>query len=82
MYSFVDLKLRQQGYQYLKRSGRGLMRRYLEKMDGIEPVLEHASVTVYAGDGEVKAKPYPSASKRRPSLGGHGSRYPERSGNT
>ena len=35
VYDWVDLTLRQQGYQELKRSGRGLVRRYLEKMTGM-----------------------------------------------
>ena len=35
VYRWVDLTLRQQGYQALQRSGRGLVRRYLEKTTGL-----------------------------------------------
>lgn len=35
VYDWVDETLRQQGYQGLKRSGRGLVRRYVEKMTGL-----------------------------------------------
>ena len=35
VYGWVNQTLRQQGYEELKRSGRGLVRRYLEKMTGL-----------------------------------------------
>jgi transposase InsO family protein len=54
----VNLTLRQQGYQELKRSGRGLVRRYLEKMTGLSRAQTTRLITVYVGGEEVKAKPY------------------------
>jgi transposase InsO family protein len=58
VYSWVNLTLRQQGYQELKRSGRGLVRRYLEKMTGLSRAQTTRLITVYVGGEEVKAKPY------------------------
>jgi hypothetical protein len=54
----VNLTLRQQGYEQLKRSGRGLVRRYLEKMTGLSRAQTTGLITVYAGGEEVKARPY------------------------
>jgi transposase InsO family protein len=58
VYDWVDLTLRQQGYQELKRSGRGLVRRYLEKMTGMSRAQTTRLITVFMGGEEVKAKPY------------------------
>ena len=58
VYSWVNLTLRQQGYQDLKRSGRGLVRRYLEKMTGLSRAQITRLITVYGRGEEVKAKPY------------------------
>jgi transposase InsO family protein len=58
VYGWVDLTLRQQGYQELKRSGRGLVRRYLEKMTGLSRAQTTRLITVFMGGEEVKAKPY------------------------
>ena len=35
VYGWVNQTLRQQGYQDLKRGGRGLLRRYVEEMTGL-----------------------------------------------
>jgi transposase InsO family protein len=58
VYSWVNQTLRQQGYQELKRSGRGLVRRYLEKMTGLSRAQTTRLITVYLSGEEVKAKPY------------------------
>jgi len=58
VYSWVNLTLRQQKYEGLKRSGRGLVRRYLEKMTGLSRAQTTRLITVYVGGEEVKAKPY------------------------
>jgi hypothetical protein len=58
VYSWVNLTLRQQGYQALKRSGRGLVRRYLEKTTGLSRAQTTRLITVYLRDEEVKARPY------------------------
>jgi hypothetical protein len=58
VYNWVNQMLRQQGYQELKRSGRGLVRRYVEKMTGLSRAQTTRLITVYLGGEEVKAKPY------------------------
>ena len=58
VYSWVNLTLRQQGYEELKRSERGLVRRYLEKTTGLSRAQTTRLITVYLGGEEVKAKPY------------------------
>jgi transposase InsO family protein len=58
VYSWVNQMMRQQGYPELKRSGRGLVRRYLEKMTGLSRAQITRLITVYLGGEEVKAKPY------------------------
>ncbi len=58
VYSWVNQTLRRQSYQDLKRSGRGLVRRYLEKMTGLSRAQTTRLITVYLGGEEVKAKPY------------------------
>jgi transposase InsO family protein len=58
VYSWVNQALRQQGYQELKRSGRGLVRRYIEKMTGLSRAQITRLITVYLGGEEVKSKPY------------------------
>jgi transposase InsO family protein len=58
VYSWVNLTLRQQGYQDLKRNGRGLVRRYLEKTTGLSRAQITRLITVYLGGEEVQAKPY------------------------
>jgi len=56
IYGWVDLTLRQQGYPELKRSGRGLVRRYLEKTTGLSRAQTTRLITVFMGGEE--AKPY------------------------
>ncbi len=58
VYRWVNQTLRQQGYQDLKRSGRGLVRRYLEKMTGLSRAQTTRLISVYLGGEEVKAKSY------------------------
>jgi len=58
VYIWVNLTLRQQKYGELKRSGRGLVRRYLEKMTGLSRAQTTRLITVYVGGEEVKVKPY------------------------
>ncbi len=58
VYGFVNQTLRQQRYQELKRSGRGLIRRYLAKMTGLSRAQITRLVTMYQQGEEVKPKPY------------------------
>ena len=58
VYSWVNLTLRQQGYQALKRSARGLVRRYLEKTTGLSRAQTTRLITVYMSGEEVRARPY------------------------
>jgi hypothetical protein len=58
VYRWVNQTLRQQSYQELKRSGRGLVRRYLEKITGLSRAQTTRLITVYLSGEEVKAKPY------------------------
>src|ERR1700688_308361 len=58
VYNWVNLTLREQGYQALKRSGRGLVRRYLEKTTGLSRAQITRLITVYLSGEEVKARPY------------------------
>jgi transposase InsO family protein len=57
-YGWVNQMLRQLGYQELKRSGRGLVRRYLAKMTGMSRAQVTRLLTMYMRGEEVKAKPY------------------------
>ena len=58
VYEWVNETLRGQRYQELKRSGRGLVRRYIEKMTGLSRAQVTRLITLYLGGEEVKAKPY------------------------
>src|ERR1700704_3674576 len=58
IYNWVNETLRQQGYQKLKRGGRGLVRRYVEKMTGLSRAQTTRLITVYQGGEEVQAKRY------------------------
>lgn len=58
VYEWVNETLRGQRYQELKRSGRGMVRRYVEKMTGLSRAQVTRLITVYLGGEEVKAKPY------------------------
>ena len=57
VYGFVYQTLRQQRYEELKRSGRGLVRRYLAKMTGLSRAQTTRLVTMYRKGEEVKRKP-------------------------
>jgi transposase InsO family protein len=58
VYAFVYQTLRQQRYQDLKRSGRGLVRRYLSKMTGLSRAQTTRLLTMYLRGEEVKPRPY------------------------
>ena len=58
VYGWVNQTLRQQQYEGLKRSGRGLVRRYLAKMTGLSRAQITRLVTRYREGEEVKSKPY------------------------
>ena len=58
VYSWVNQTLRQQGYQDLKRCGRGLLRRYLEKMTGLSRAQTTRLITLYMEGEAVQPKPY------------------------
>ena len=58
VYGWVNQTLRQQRYEELKRSGRGLVRRYVEKMTGLSRAQTTRLITVYLGGDEVKPQPY------------------------
>lgn len=58
VYGWVNQTLRQQHYEELKRSGRGLVRRYLAKMTGLSRAQITRLVTMYRAGEEVKSKPY------------------------
>jgi len=58
VYGWVNQTLRQQGYQDVKRSGRGLLRRYVEKMTGLSRAQTTRLITRYLQGEEVKPKPY------------------------
>ena len=58
VYSWVDQTLRQQGYQGLKRSGRGWVRRYVEKMTGLSRAQTSRLIGMYLGGDVVKLQPY------------------------
>jgi len=58
VYAWIDQALRGQHYQDLKRSGRGLVRRYVGKMTGLSRAQVTRLITLYLAGEEVKAKPY------------------------
>lgn len=58
VYAFVHQTMREQRYDELKRSGRGLVRRYLAKMTGLSRAQTTRLVTMYRKGEEVKLKPY------------------------
>jgi hypothetical protein len=57
VYNWVNLMLRQQGHQALKRSERELVRRYLEETTGLSRTQIARLITVYLSGEEVKARP-------------------------
>ena len=58
VYGWVDQTLRRQGYEELGRAGRGLVRRYLEKMTGLSRAQVTRLITQYLAGEEVKPKRY------------------------
>ena len=58
VYAFVYRTLRQLRYDQLKRSGRGLVRRYVMKMTGLSRAQSTRLLTLYLKGEEVKPKPY------------------------
>jgi transposase InsO family protein len=58
VYAWVNQTLRQIRYQDLKRSGRGLVRRYVSKMTGLSRAQSTRLLSSYLRGEEVKPKPY------------------------
>jgi transposase InsO family protein len=58
LYEWVHRTLRQQNYSELKRSGRGLVRRYLAKMTGLSRAQTTRLIGCYQAGGAVKAQVY------------------------
>ena len=58
VYGWVNQTLRQQRYEELKRSERGWMRRYVEKMTGLSRAQTTRLITMYLGGDEVKPQAY------------------------
>ena len=58
VYGWVDQTLRQQRYEGLLRSERGMVRRYVEKMTGLSRAQTTRLITVYLRGDEVKPQPY------------------------
>jgi hypothetical protein len=53
LYEWVDRTLRQQDYGRLKRSGKGLVRRYIAKMTGLSRSQAARLIRCYQGGGAV-----------------------------
>ena len=53
VYGWVNQTLRQQRYEELKRSERGLVRRYVEKMTGLSRAQTTRLITMYLRGEEV-----------------------------
>jgi transposase InsO family protein len=58
VYGWVNQLLRQLHFQELKRSGRGLVRRYVAKMTGMSRAQVTRLLAMYLCGEEVKPKPY------------------------
>jgi len=58
VYGWVNQTLRQQRYEELKRSDRGVVRQYVEKMTGLSRAQTTRLITVYLGGDEVKPQAY------------------------
>jgi transposase InsO family protein len=58
VYSWVNRTLQQQRYGELKRSGRGLVKRYLAKMTGLGRAQITRLVTMYQSGEEVRPRAY------------------------
>ena len=57
-YGWVNQTLRQQQYEDLGRTGRGLVRRYIEKMTGLSRAQVTRLITPYVQGEEVRLKGY------------------------
>jgi transposase InsO family protein len=58
IYGWVNQTLRQQRYEELKRSARGLVREYVQKLTGLSRAQTTRLITVYLRGDEVKPQPY------------------------
>lgn len=58
VYGWVNQTLRTQKYEELKRGGRGLVRRYVEKMTGLSRAQTTRLITLYLEGEPVRPKPY------------------------
>jgi transposase InsO family protein len=58
VYGWVEQTLRQQDYVKMKRSGRGLVRRYLEKMTGLSRAQVTRLIQLYLSGEPVEPKRY------------------------
>ena len=58
VYGWVNRTLRQQRYEDLKRSGRGWVRRYVQKMTGLGRAQTTRLITMYLRGEEVKPQVY------------------------
>jgi transposase InsO family protein len=58
MYDWVNQTLRELHFQQLKRSGKGLVRRYVSKMTGLSRAQANRLLAMYVRGEEVKPKPY------------------------
>ncbi len=58
VYGFINRALQQQGYSKLARAGKGLVRRYLEKMTGLSRAQVTRLVGQYLEGAEVRPKRY------------------------
>src|SRR5450756_1248965 len=58
VYGWVNRTLRQQRYEELRRSERGVVRQYVEKMTGLSRAQTTRLVTVYLRGEEVKPQAY------------------------
>jgi transposase InsO family protein len=58
VYAWVNQTLRQQRYEGLKRSERGIVKRYVEKMTGLSRAQVTRLITMYLGGEEVKPRSY------------------------
>jgi hypothetical protein len=58
LYEWVNRTLLQQDYGRLKRSGKGLVRRYIAKMTRLSRAQAARLIRCYQGGGEVKPQAY------------------------
>src|SRR2546429_9766924 len=58
VYGWVNQSLRERKYEDLKRSGRGLVRRYVAKTTGLSRAQTTRLITLYLKGEEVKAAVY------------------------